>query len=275
MSAPRRPSASPEPQHPGGDPAVNALLEYLAATSMSPPPDLTTRIHARIALEPDRTPPRRFVLALLHLRLATAIGAFRQVVQVAAGRGRFPTLIRAQALGLVLVAALGAVALGMGAAAGLQRLFEEHPNPTPSLPTPTLPSPASPMPTTDGVVVRSPVPSPDMATPGPSPLAESRVAQPTPATPERPRATVKPSKAGSDAVSRATPRPAATPRPTPRPRPEQRPEPTPRPTHKPQATEHPEPTETPEADGHDGGDDSGGGDGGGEDAPDETDPPEG
>ncbi len=252
MSAPRRPEPVEEPRV-ERDPTMDALLEYLAGTALAPAPDLASRIQARIAQEPDRTPTSRFLRALVHLRLATALGAFQQLVRVAGGKGSFPALMRAQALGLVLVTALSAVALGVGAAASVQRVIFERHGPVPTEPVPNLPSPTEgPTPLSSA----SPPPTDDPRSPTPTPPAEPLRTQPTPspdATPgaqgDRAGRTQKP---GSDTGSGSGPtaRPTKTPRPvrTPRPEPTRTPRPTrtPHPTERPEPTDRPEPTETPE-----------------------------
>jgi hypothetical protein len=261
MSTPRGSGQGQVPQRPGSDPAVEALLEYLATTAVTPPADLTARIHARIAREPDRTPPRRYALALLHLRLGTAAGAFRQLMGVAGGRGTFPGLIRVQALGLVLVTVLAAAALAAGAAVGVTKLVQEQRSTHPTPPTQTiLPGPTA-----------KPTPrrSDDLASPAPSPSDTLHLLvapDPTPSRTPHPSRTPRPQDlSGAD----ATPHPAKTQKPshpeptrTPRPTPRKTPKParTPRPTERPERTDRPEPTETPEA-----GDNSGkGGNGPGE-----------
>lgn len=273
MSAPRGPQPGDQPgaEH---DPTMDALLEYLAATALAPAPDLASRIQVRIAQEPDRTPTRRFLLALVHLRLATALGAFRQLVRVAGGGGNFPALLRAQALGLVLVTTLSAVALGVGAAVSVQRVISERRGPVPTDPAPTVPS------RTTGPTlapIASAPPTDDLGSPTPSPQADAPLTHPTPtpdpaAQADRPGKTQKPER-GSSTTAHPTPRPqpTKTPRPTKttRPQPTKTPRPgrTPHPTERPERTDRPEPTETPEPE--DGGG-HGGGDGAGEtDKPDD------
>ena len=97
----------------GGDPARERLRHPTrwrrCSTGMRvprmslPAPDLARRVHAAISREPARTPPRRFLAALVGLRPAAARDAFRQSAGVALGRGRFPALVRAQALALVVL----------------------------------------------------------------------------------------------------------------------------------------------------------------------------
>ena len=265
MSTPRGSGPGQIPQPPDSDPAVEALLEYLSTTAVTPPADLTARIQARIAREPDRTPPRRYLLALLHLRLRTAAGAFRQLVSVAGGRGTFPALLRVQALGLVLVTVLAAVALGAGAVVGVTKLVQDRrvtdPTPHPTrtiLPGPTL----------------SPTPrqADDLTTPVPSPSDGVHLLDAS-TPPVEPTRTARPSKTPRQAGgSDATPHPAKTPRverpeptrtPHPTPKKTLRPDRTPRPTERPERTERPEPTDTPES-----GDGKGGNGPGESEAPD-------
>jgi hypothetical protein len=85
MSAPRGPQPG-DPPSVERDPAMDALLEYLAATALAPAPDLASRIQVRIAQEPDRTPTRRFLLALVHLRLVAALGASASQAAAATSR---------------------------------------------------------------------------------------------------------------------------------------------------------------------------------------------
>ncbi len=251
MSAPR-PSDPGSAWPPAGDAVPDALLEYLATTAVRPSSDLTARIQARLEREPDRTPPRRYLLALVRLRPALALGAFRQLVRVANGSGRFPALVRAQAVGLVLATLLATVALSIGSAVGVQRLLDgptDHAWPAPILPTPTE--------RTDRSVTPSLAPSVP-----PEPASPSPTTRPT----DGPDRTARPTRAQDDpSRGEATARPTA--RPTRRPRATERPEP----TRRPRATERPEPPETPEADDGDDHDDDG------HDGPDdeqETEPPD-
>jgi hypothetical protein len=248
MSTTRRPDPDEVAPRSGQDPAVDALLDYLVATAVTPPTDLAARIQARVEGAPPPPPPRRNRLARLHLRLPTAAGAFRQLVHVTMGRGRFPALMRAQALSLVLITVLSAAALVAGAAIGVTQLVQDRR--APAVPI-VVPDPD-----------RTSTPSPDLETPRPTDADTDRVAEPTPRRSDRtprPEATRRPSKTAAP-VSDPDPtrRPARTPKPTERPTAEgtPRPERTPRRTERPEKTEHPEPTETPEADG-DGDDDDG------------------
>lgn len=258
MNVPR--ASRPDPvRPPAGDVPPDALLEYLASTAVRPTPDLATRIQARLEREPDRTPPRRYLLALLRLRPSLALGAFRQLVRVANGSGRFPAVVRAQAFGLVLATLFATVAVGIGSVAGVQRLLDDRTDHV--LPAPILPSPTE---RADRSVPPSLEPSAS-----PAPVSPSPAARPT----DRPDPTARPTRTPEDeGPDAATARPTA--RPTRRPRATERSESTPRPTQRPRRTERPErpePTETPETEG---GDDHG--DDGHEesDGDQETEPPD-
>lgn len=274
MSTPRRPVPDEMPRQAGHDPAVDALLDYLASTVVTPSADVVARIQARVEREPDRTPPRRFVFALLHLRLRIAAGAFRQLVRVAQGQGRFSTLLRAQALSLVLLSVLATTALVAGAAVGITQLVQDRR--TPAMPTPTMvtdpdrtstPSPAleTPRPT-DADTIQLVDPTPRKS--GRTPVPASRTSRPEAG--RRPSRTTAPERAG-DADPEATRRPARTSQPTERPDPVRTPKPekTPRPTKQPEQTEPPDDDEgDDDGDGHDEDDRDGDGE---PDAPDGDD----
>ena len=245
MKAPR--ASGPDPASPPtAAPVPDALLEYLASTAVRPTPDLTARIQARLEREPDRTPPRRYLLALVRLRPTLALGAFRQLVRVANGGGRFPAGIRIQAFGLILATLLAMVAVGIGSVVGVQRLLDDRVDHERPVPTPTERADRS---VTPSLEPRVPI---DPASPSPT-------SRPT----DRPDGTTRPARTQHDpARGEATARPTA--------RPTRRPTPTARPTQRPRRTERPEPTETPESDD---GDDAGDGHEG-PDSEDETEPPD-
>ncbi len=197
---------------------------------------------ARIAREPDRTPPRRFVLAVSHLRMRSAVGAFRQLLRVTVGQGHFPVLLRAQALGLVLLTVVGAAVLGAGAAAGVARLLQDQPGLTEMAPDES--------PDTNRVSIPAPSDAMKSTRPERTPPAADRTLQaPQPTT--RPARAARPTAApdGATKVS-STPGPTRRPGPTRTPRPER----TPHPTERPTPTDEAEPTETPESEDHGGGD---------------------
>jgi hypothetical protein len=271
--APREPRASQRAQRghgdaggpqPSGDPIVDGLLAYAAATDIAPAPTLATRIHARVGQEPRQTPVRRFVVALLALKLGRAWFAFKQAAGAAIGRGSFPAMVRVQALALMLVAVMAMGALGAGGAMGLDALVRPPVHPAPTLPPglvkPSLvpstmplvsPEPASPSPSIDTTIQR-PGPTTDTGNvpPGSTPTPTPRDGQHTP----RPGHTPAP-----------TPRPIPTPRPTHTPQPGETPKPThtPKPTLTPKPTRMPRPTETPEPEQTDGPEPTDGGGSGG------------
>jgi len=134
--------SSPVPVGPVDD--VSARLErFAASTHVAPRADLAERVHARLAMEPGPTPPRRFLVAVGALAPRPALAAFRQSLGAALGRGRFPMVVRAQALGLVLLVVLSVGALGAGGAVLLAAVVQQRVQPTPSIPLPK----ASPSPT--------------------------------------------------------------------------------------------------------------------------------
>jgi len=255
---PPRPSAARAVPQPGDDPTMDAMRDYLAGTALPPAPDLVARVQARIDREPDRTPPRRYLLALVRLRPRLAVGAFRQLLAVVRRRGSFPASVRLQALGLVLVTIVALTSIGIASAVGVQRLLDDGID---DPPPPTRPVPPE---RDDRSMTPSAFPSDERvpASPWPTPLDVSPA--PTDRR-ERPSTTPRPTSADADPGGdvQATPRP--TRRPTQRPKATDQPDPTDRPTHRPRRTERPEPTETPEAD--NGGDD-------GRDGEEETEPPD-
>jgi hypothetical protein len=147
------------PVHPSDEERVAAEmtreLEALTMTSPAPVSDgFADRVMLAIADEPLPQPVRAFGLALVggHLRsAAAAVGdAWRTIASSPA-----PLAVRAQALALVLVVAVGSLAIAGGAAVGAFGLLDgNRSSPIPSGPPPS----AAP----------SPSPSPD-ATPSPSP----------------------------------------------------------------------------------------------------------
>ncbi len=105
--------------------ALGDLLDAFArSTDIRPAPDLARRIHATISREPARTPPRRFLAAILALRPGAARDAFRQLAGVAVGRGRFPAVVRVQALALVALTVAGLGMAAVGGAVGIVRMVE-------------------------------------------------------------------------------------------------------------------------------------------------------
>jgi len=260
-AAPRashRPSSAGHPGGPALDPLEDLLVGYVRATEISPAPDLAARIHARIAADPARTPPRRFVAAVWALDAGRALGAFRQTLGSALGHGRFPALVRVQAMGLVLLTLLVVGAGVVIGAMGVSTLLR-GPQPAPVVIAPS-PSPWSGPTTPVPTVSPDTTPSPGIITPSPTPLPsqpdQPPVPSPTSPVPETSR-TRRPTLGPE-----GTPGPGVTPRPTRQPTPE--PLDTPRPTRSPRPPATPEPAETPEAgdpsDAGDAGDDARSGD---------------
>ena len=99
MSLPNDPRRGPAAPQGAPDPIEEILARYARATDVQPAPDLSARILGRIAEEPQR-PAGRYLAALASLRPTRIRASFSGLVRVAAGRGRYPALVRAQALGL-------------------------------------------------------------------------------------------------------------------------------------------------------------------------------
>lgn len=168
--------------------------------------DFADRVMAAVAVEPLPQPVRAFGVALVagHLRsAAAAVGDAWRVVS----SGVVPGAVRAQALALVLVVAVGSLTIAGGATVGAIGLLSPD-QATPS-PSPVLPSP-------------SVAPSPSIGpTPSPSASVEpSEAASPT-SSGTAPSRTETPSPTGSDdhgggsgsSESTQTPEPAETPKP--------------------------------------------------------------
>jgi hypothetical protein len=182
-------------------------LELLAAgVAILPPIGFADRIMAAVALEPLPQPARAFAVALLAGRLPAAVAAVGDAWRVIGSRST-PLGVRAQALALALVVAIGSLAVVDGAAIGAIGLL----SPTPSGPSPTTPLPSqatpSPMPS------RSPSPSPS-PTSGPSltPSASTNPQETVGGTPSQEvKATPTPASTEPSATQRPrTPNPTAT-----------------------------------------------------------------
>jgi hypothetical protein len=218
------------------------LLErYAGRTMVTPRSEWVAQIHGRIAQEAARTPSRRFVVALAALAPGEAAAAFRESVAAAFGQGRFPALVRVQAMALVLLVVLSVGVVGAGGAIMASTILRPPEVPEHTVPV-VQPSPVpSERPTRGPVSPTLPAdrPTPAVATPRPqvTPIAEStRVPLPTPQRRPTPRPEDTPGV-------QATPEP----HPTPRPHPTQKPHPTPQPhpTQKPHPTPQPHPTQKP------------------------------
>lgn len=178
--------------------------------------DFADRIMAAVAAEPLPQPVRAFGVALVagHLRAAAAaVGDAWRVVS----SGVVPIGVRAQALALVLVIAVGSLTIAGGATVGAIGLL--GPDQAPPSPSPVVPSPSpsvAPSPSID--------PSPSATTEPSASVEPSETAGPT-STGTAPSRTATPSPTGTDdhgggsgsgsgsSGSGQTPEPAETPRP--------------------------------------------------------------
>jgi cell division septation protein DedD len=163
------------PIHPGDEDRVAAEmtrdLELLAtAIAIQPPIGFVDRVMAAVAAEPLPQPARAFGVALLGGRFGAAFASVGDSWRVVVG-GSTPLVVRAQALALVLVLAIGSLALASGAAVGAMGLFSGNPSPTPG-PTNPVPSvePSTPPPSMSPSMSPSPSASPE-STPDASPEA--------------------------------------------------------------------------------------------------------
>ena len=150
--------------------------------------DFADRVMAAVATEPLPQPVRAFGVALVagHLRsAAAAVGDAWRVVTSSV----VPVGVRAQALALVLVVAVGSLTLAGGATVGAIGLLS--PDRTTPSPSPVVPSP-------------SVAPTPSIGpTPSPSTSAE-------PSESAEPSATASPMSTGTDPARTETPSPTGT-----------------------------------------------------------------
>jgi negative regulator of sigma E activity len=146
------------------DAAADAMARELEAVAgqshVTPAEDFTDRVMAAVLAEPAPKPVAAFGAAVMAANARRAIVAIGDAWRVVFSGSR-PVAIRAQALALVLVVAIGAIGIGSAAVAGASALF------APSTPPPSVAPPSAPPVT----------PSP---TPSDSPLTPSPVATPTP-----------------------------------------------------------------------------------------------
>ncbi len=171
-------------------------LEALAAeTQVKPAAGFADRVMSSVAREPLPQPARAFGAALVARRLGAALASVGDAWRVAIS-GPAPFAVRAQALALVLVVAIGSLAVAGGATVGAIDLFNatQAPHPSPTEPEPSQLE-ASPSP--------SPSPSPSVTTP-----EVSSEPGPTQDAAETPEAT---DNAGAtQQPETATPRPTGT-----------------------------------------------------------------
>lgn len=179
------------------DLAVARDLELFArAEQPMPSVGFEDRVMAALATEP----PPRGVLAGSGRRSLVAMLADAWRVAMTPGR---PMALRAQALAMVLVAAVAVSTLGSAAVVGVASLLAPDGSPTP---TPSEVPTASPPPSSEPS--RTPIlPSPST---GPSPSLEPS-SSPSPSEDASPEPTETPEATqGSGASPRTTPRPTAT-----------------------------------------------------------------
>ena len=127
-------------------------------SGIQPPVGFADRVMAAVAHEPLPQPVRAFGAALVAGRLGAALRSIGDAWRVGTG-GSTPLWLRAQALALVLVVAIGSLAVAGGATVGAIDLLSANQSPGPS---PTAPCPAN----------RSPSEAP--SSPSPSRRARAR-----------------------------------------------------------------------------------------------------
>jgi hypothetical protein len=149
------------------------------------PAGFTDRVMSAVALEPLPQPVRAFGVAVGAGRTRSAMSALGDAWRVAVG-GATPLGVRGQALALVLVIAIGSLAVVGGAAVGAMDLLAQNP---PLTPSPTVPLLSQPPPS--ATPSSSPDPSPSPSSSPESTLDASPTAE-NPGAAETPRATVRP-----------------------------------------------------------------------------------
>lgn len=148
------------------------------------------RVMAAVAVQPLPQPVRAFGVALVAGHLRSAAAAVGDAWRVVAS-GAVPVGVRAQALALVLVVAVGGLTIAGGATVGAIGLF----GPDQATPSPSL-------------VVPAPSPSPSVA---PSPSIDP---SPSPSATTEPSASVEPSETASPTSTGTAPSRTAAPSPT-------------------------------------------------------------
>jgi hypothetical protein len=157
------------PIHPGDEERLAAemgreLEELGDVHGIRPSAGFADRVMAAIVDEPAPQPAVMLGLALRRRRLGAALAAIGDSWRVAFGGPR-PFAVRAQALALVLVVAVGVLGTGGAAVVGASRLLGLDATPAPSV----QPSPlVSPSPSIEASPSPSPSPSPSIS-PSPSP----------------------------------------------------------------------------------------------------------
>jgi uncharacterized membrane protein YgcG len=155
--------SGPMPLHPADEDRVVAdmtrELDGLAMdSSIQPPAGFADRVMAAVAAEPLPQPVRAFGVALLGGRMRAAVASIGDAWRVTVG-GSTPLAVRGQAVALVLVVAIGSIAIAGGAAVGAIDLLNGTQGPPPSFtaPVPSFPAP-SPSPSPSSSIEASPSP---------------------------------------------------------------------------------------------------------------------
>jgi hypothetical protein len=174
---------------------VSREIEALAnEAGIRPPVGFADRVMAAIAAEPLPQPVRAFGVALTAGRLHAAAASVGDAWRVVGG-GPTPFAVQAQSVALVLMLAIGSLAVAGGATVGAMGMLTANPPPAvPTTSSPSAPVPSDPQP--------SPSPSPSL---GPD---ESPDASPTVEPTETPEATERPET--TDGPRTSTPEPRET-----------------------------------------------------------------
>jgi hypothetical protein len=180
--------------------AARVLEAHAMADRIGPTEGFEDRVMAAIATEPAPRVVLRPGPGVRGGRPAAFLSALRDSWAIATGRGR-PMVVRAQALGFLLVVVVAAGSLGTVAAVGVGGLLQPQSTPVPSVAPLSTSSPAadasaSPLP--------SPSPSPSIE-PSPSPSATETL-EPG----ETPKATETPEGTDDHGGASATETPQAT-----------------------------------------------------------------
>jgi len=183
---------------------ARVLEAHATADRIGPTDGFKDRVMAAIATEPAPRVILRPGPGVRGGRPAAFLTALRDSWAIATGRGR-PMVVRAQALGFLLVVLVAVGSLGTVAAVGVGSLLQPQPTPVPSVAPISTSSPAPD-------ASASPLPSPNRSIePGPSPSATETV-EPgeTPGVTETPRATETPEGTDDHGGATATETPEAT-----------------------------------------------------------------
>jgi hypothetical protein len=176
---------------------IGRELDSIAADSTIPAPlGFSDRVMLAVAQEPLPQPARAFGTALLAGQVRAAAAAVGDAWRVVIG-GSTPLSVRGQALALVLLVAIGSLAVAGGAAVGaMDLLAQDPPAPLPA-PTTLFPSPAAPTAMPSLSPDPNPNPGPPQGIVDPSPTAANPGSTATPRATARTR-TPSPTATGTD-----------------------------------------------------------------------------